>query len=637
MAVYSESHSDSTMTDHRTYDAYLLELNQQIEGSIQDATERRLLPREHCESVVATALRTNLRGTLETLIQEVLVEPSADDVVDYAAITLEGLTYPPQNAAINWKPDYALPMFPLARPAQRNPASIAQQFAETISSGSLYERVEATGPYVNKRLSEKVLSQGVADIIAKGERYGQLTDHQGEVAVIDYSGPNVAKPFGINHLRSTVIGEALSRLLDANGYTVIRDNHLGDWGTQFGNLLAAFDTYSTSTDFNSLTIDDLNKLYVQFSEDKKTTPSLIRKGQSYFSRLEAGDPELMDRWTATLRKSMHEFSAMYQRLGIHFDTQIGEGYFVQSAKDIIGSLPNRLPGKVIHDTDTDAVYINAEYPIMLKTSDGYCVYAARDLATIQFRSKRYNPNVMLYVVGEEQSTSFDAVFTVAQEAELTDTRLEHISFGLLLDENGKKLSTRKGTSGKLEDVLDAVEERAFEEVTLRNKNMSPDEARQIARDIAVGALVWNDLRADRRSSVRFDINRMLTLGGGSVVDILYTYSRTASLLEKIGAQTYTNLIKSHATFSSDTEHRLAARMMELGNVVRKAADDRAPHVLVGYLQNLATLHGKFYEESRVIGVEDEGIVSTRIALHKAYEIVVNNTLRLLNIPVVKRI
>ncbi len=622
-----------------TYESYKTSLDEEIRRSIENVENiHKKTPTDSKPIVVHT-----WKLAIADAVNQVLAKYAKKSVELPNVIEL--IIHPPKNIQTDWKPDFALPMFEFAKALGKNPLQLANEVVDCVRDSHFFSRVESVGPYVNMQLSDLVLQNGIRNIIKLGEYYGQLTDNIGKIAIVDYSSPNVAKPFGINHLRSTVIGEAIARLFTSSGYTVLRDNHLGDWGTQFGNLLAAHQEYDSDRDFTTLTMDELTKIYVKFSQEKKNSPRLIRLGQSNFAKLEAGDPELREKWAAALNLSKNEFSIMYQRLGVVFDTQIGEGYYVEASNNLIDKLADDSKSSlIIRDPDTKAVYINGEYPVILRTQDGYCIYAARDLATLQFRMDKYNPDDITYVVGEEQAGYFRSIFTAAKEIGLLDrpdgslAYVEHVGFGLLLDEDGKKLSTRKGTSGKLEDVINILNERAIEETKSRNPNMPSNQVEEIANKVAVGALIWNDLHTERTSNIRFDITNMLQLGGGTVIDIFYSYSRTCSILQKIDLANKA-IVKTGwpHKYSSDSEHLLAVRMNEFDYFIRKAVKERAPHIIVNYLQELSQIHGRFYQESRIIGLEDSSLTSMRIALHKAYKTIVSNGLRLLNIPITERL
>lgn len=619
-----------------TYETYRASLDEQIHQSVDHVNDaRKTIVASNHEIVMNQMWKMTFSDTVTKVLSKYLEKDMSLPII------ADLLVHPPKNIQTDWKPDFALPMFEFAKILKKNPMQLANEVVDQAKDLNVFSRIESAGAYVNVQLNDTLLQNGVKSIINLGAQFGRLTDNTGRVAIVEYSSPNVAKPFGINHLRSTVIGEAIARLFAFSGYTVVRDNHLGDWGTQFGNLLAAHQEYASERDFSTLTMDDLTEIYVKFSQEKKNSPKLVRLGQSYFAKLDAGDSELREKWAAALDMSMSEFSLMYKRLGVVFDTQIGEGYYVEAANNLVDKLLDNMKHPlIIRDPDTKAVYIDGESPVILRTQDGYCIYGARDLATLLFRIEKYSPDDIVYVVGEEQASYFRTVFMAAQQMgwldnpQRTPTHVEHVGFGLLLDKNGKKLSTRKGTSGKLEDVINMLDERAIEETKSRNPDMPLDQVKEIANKIAIGAIIWNDLHTERTSNIRFDITNMLQLGGGTVIDIFYSYSRTCSVLQKID----TNLeLKWLEKYSSDTEHLLAVRLNEFEDVIRKAVNERAPHVIVGYLQELSQIHGRFYQESRIIGIDDNSLASMRAALHVSYKIVVSNGLHLLNIPITERL
>ncbi len=659
MTSFHESHSGQP----QILEAYKAAADFEIEKSVGMVEAERQRYRPSAESPVAVALKTTLNEVIDGTITHIVLQKVLQEdgtvipreiraVIRKSALNQVG-TPPAGITKGETNPsDYALPMFAISKGLKTDPNSVADAAKEIAETTPFFEKVEAKGPYVNVRVADKPLMAGAKAIIQDGESHGRLADNSGKVAVVDYSGPNIAKPFGVNHLRSTVIGEAMARLLDATGYTVVRDNHLGDWGTQFGNLLAAHDTYASEVPFESLGVEDLNELYVRYNKEAAVQKeagdlTLVEKGRQFFAAMEGGDPDLISKWASAIHKSRSEFEAMYQRLGIKFDTQIGEGYFAESSQWMVEDLAAKVPETVVTDAESGAVVIHGsnDNHVMLRTEAGYCVYAARDLATLQFRVETYNPDLVLYVVGQEQDSPFKGVFEVAEQAGLdkrTDgrqTELEHIKFGMLLGQDGKKLSTRRGTSGKLDDVLGQLDERATEEVKNRNPDLDETQAAAIAKKLSVAALIWNDLRTERKSSVHFDIDRMLELSNSGVTGVLYSYARSASILDKVAEQQSADVAEPELPeqYSTETEHHLAVRLNEFGEVIRKAANERAPHLVVGYLQELAHIHSVFYEESRVQGIDDPSVARMRVQLHKAYTTVVGNGLGLLNIPLTERL
>ncbi len=539
------------------------------------------------------------------------------------------LSPPPERDDLTLDFDYGLATFTLAKDTKKSPVDVAKSLAKSLSGSDLIADVQAVGPYLNVAIKDQGVIESLRQIVDAGE---EEQASKGTV-VIDFSSPNVAKPFGVNHLRSTVIGEAIARLLESQGFVVIRDNHLGDWGTQFGNILAAYDIYNPEKDFSDLNIDEINELYIRYSQEMKTDEDLVEKGREYFSRLSQGDEELLTRWQHCVDLSQQDFDRVYQRLGVEFDIQIGEAYFAETTDELLDELVKDSGSKSVVVDEDGSIHIDGKHPVMLRTAGGYSVYAARDLSTIKFRSQTYNPNAIIYVVGHEQSTSFEAVFDVAKQLGLNKTDrgeadLEHVGFGLLVGTDGKKLSTRKGTSGKLEDLINQLEERALAEIKSRNPDMNESEAQDNAKVLSVAALVWHDLRTDRNTNVRFDPGAMLALGSGSVVDVLYSYVRSQRILANLGEVDLSNVALE---FSAGIEHSLGVKLAELPEIVAKAAQMKSPHILVGYLHELSKLHGSFYEASPVIGEEDQSKQALRVLLHQAYIKVVAQGLDLLNI------
>ncbi|MEX0668562.1 MAG: arginine--tRNA ligase [Candidatus Saccharimonadales bacterium] len=613
-------------------DQYQAEINKQVDASLKSLKRKLSSP------------NTDPTSSLSSVLDKLASDISA--AIDSSAVSADSdssnikrlLSPPPERDDIAGSFDYGLATFALAKDIDKSPAELAEDLANKLAKAKdAFAKVEATGPYINFRLEDGLLIEHLKGAVEADRKLA--SSMSSAVAVIDFSSPNVAKPFGVNHLRSTVIGEAIARLLEATGWAVIRDNHLGDWGTQFGNLLAAYDTYSPGKDFESLSINELNELYVRYSQEMKTDDALVLKGREYFARLSSGDEELLARWLHCVNQSREDFARVYMMLGIEFDTQIGEAYFDKASVELTERLAKDRPQESIVVDEDGSIHINHKHPVVLRTGDGYPVYAARDLSAIEFRSKTYNPNNIIYVVGHEQGTSFEAVFKVAKElglnqADSGETELEHVGFGLLLDSKGKKLSTRKGTSGSLEDLVSQLEDKAHAEILKRNPDMESKEASDNARILSIGALIWHDLRTDRNTNVRFDADKMLELGSGSVVDVLYSYVRSQRILENLGDVDLSNTANQ---FSSDTEHLLALRLSEFTDIITRAAEDKSPHILVGYLHELAQIHGNFYETSPVISEEDKTKQALRALLHQCYIKTIKQGMNLLNIKLPTRL
>ncbi len=591
------------------------------------------------EPVVPVDGRSPLRTGLEQTIKDWLDENG----VESSDVSLSTVTSVPSSSKLS-RIDYACPMFSYAKELHKSPAIIAQECIagigpELAKKGTGFETV---GPYLNMCFSDESLQTELEHILDPSTECGKNIGTDRKVAVVDFSAPNIAKPLGVAHLRSTVIGAAVCNLFEATGYKVIRDNHLGDWGTQFGNLIAATQEYSPEIPFEELTLTDLTKLYVKFNAAKKEDEDLKRKGQETFAKLNNGDPELVKKWNHIYNVSLNDFEAIYKRLHITFDTQIGEGYFKDRAKTIIEELAEIVPDLVVRDEGENTMYINGPHPVPLRTGKDYELYAARDLATIEQRRDDFNPDVIAYVVGEEQMSSFEGLFQVAENTPLGEKKdggkikFEHLKFGLLLGPDGKKMSTRKGTSGSLVEVIDEVYEGAYAAIKDHNPGVDEKVAKDTAEQLAVAAIVWNDLRTDRRSSVKFDIQGMLNMESGTVRDVAYSCSRSRSILSK--STELADLSGSvEPEFTKDVERQMVASFTEFDDVVQRAADERAPHLLVTYLQNLSQLHGNFYESCRVIGEESATARLLRLEVHAAYLKIVQSGLALLNIVIPEKV
>lgn len=584
---------------------------------------------------VITPLVDRVGSAIAHLIAD-QIEISLDESTISTEVS-QSITTPPSRSDYPWPPDFGLPVQRLARAAGiRNPVELATQIGTIAQHSDMFSEAGSLGPFVNLQVSETVLITEAQQIINNEE----VRVHNDKVVLVDFSSPNIAKPFGINHLRSTIIGESIARIKEEAGYTVVRANHLGDWGTQFGNLLAAYDQFGDGRPFEELTTDELTELYVRFSTEKKDNPELIFIGREYFHRLSEKDPELLQRWNIAVKASRQEFSEVYERLGINFDIQVGEAYFEQSAEKLLADLeanPEKSAKSNIIFGEDGTAYINGEHPVMLRTQDGYCVYAARDLATVDMRTTNFKPSEIVYVVGEEQSSSFAAMFETARQLEINGDGVEltHADFGLLLGKDRKKLSTRKGTSGKLIDLLNELEERSHENLKERNANATEESLQKNSEILALDALIWNDLQTDRKKSVIFDPERMLSLGKGGVIDALYACLRSAKIVEKMESMTSNEAPPNYAVevITNRAEHDLIISMSEYQNVIKHASDTNSPHVLVTYLQNLSRRHGVFYEQSPVARETDETIRNSRIALHQAFLNIMEKGLTCLNITV----
>ena len=481
-----------------------------------------------------------------------------------------------------------------------------QEIANKINNQDLPFTAKVVGRFINFWLKTDVLVSNLTQIDKEKEKYGSSDIGKGKTVVIDYSAPNIAKPFGIGHLRSTIIGQALYNFYQFSGYEVVGDNHLGDWGTQFGKLLYMIDSTKTK-DFS---IENLEKLYVEFHKLAIEDPKLEESAREWFKKLEDGDDEAKSIWQKCIDISLAEFDRIYDLLGVKIDFAFGESYYQPFLSEIIkkgeksqGAIVVNIPGFVT--------------PLMLAKSDGASTYATRDLATIKFRVKKWDPDIIIYEVGAEQSLHFQQLFGAAKILGLVDEKVNfiHTKHGLYLAPDGKKFSTRKGKTIKLDEVLTEAIERA-------KKMGSEDE--ENAKKVGIGAIKYFDLMHSVQSNVVFDWEKIMNMEGNSGPYLQYTVARTNSVLAKARI--------SNLEFGiwnlNDEELSVLRSLIRFSEIVSNAAKNYSPNLLCNYLYDLASKYNAFYNKNRVLESNNEEF---RLKLTSATGQVLKNGLKLLGI------
>ncbi len=443
------------------------------------------------------------------------------------------LSLPPAHIST----DLCFPIFELSKILKVNPADIGGNIEKVFAVATLtyIERVTFVGGFINVSLNkQQIYTQVLESIKSCGDKYGQTNVNEGKVVVIDYSAPNIAKPIGIGHLRSTIIGQCLGNIYAMTGYTTVRDNHLGDWGTQFGALLCAFEKWGSEEDLKQDPITKLKDLYVRFHEEAKENPELMDKAREYFKRLEDGEASLIAMWEKFRELSIQEFSKIYRLLDINFDLYVGESYFIDKTKDIVKDALLKNIAKKDPENETVVVDSIPDIPsFLLQKQDGSSLYLTRDLATIKFREETFKPETILFVVGKEQELHFNQLFAVSKLLGYTrDTALKHISFGLIL-QDGKKMSTRKGSLVELQDVIDFAIAKSKEVIANKQQLFSPQEVEEITRIIGVSSVLYNDLKQSRTKNISFNWDAMFSTQSGSAIYLQYTYVRIISILGKL--------------------------------------------------------------------------------------------------------
>jgi arginyl-tRNA synthetase len=527
--------------------------------------------------------------------------------------------------------DIALPCFRLAKELKRAPVEIANDLAGKLRGEACPEWlviVRADGPFVNFTIDPATRAAGViATVREGGDAFGGGQDGAGKTVVIDYSSPNIAKPFGIGHLRSTVIGAATYRLHKALGWNCVGINHLGDWGTQFGKLITAFLRWGEG-DPKDLSIEDLYRLYVQFHREAEDNPELEDEGRAWHKRLEDSDPEARALWQSFRDASLAEFQRIYQQLSVHFDSWSGESFYQDKVDDAV-----KLPvEKGIAKWDDGALIVDLRDDnlgvALLQKSDGATLYATRDLAAALYRAESYHFDRLLYVVGSEQSQYFQQLFRVFELLGLPwARRCEHVAFGRILG-----MSTRKGTVIFLNDVLDEAAKKAEQVIAERNPELENRE--ETARLVGVGAIVFADLARRRIRDYEFDWDEILNFDGETGPYAQYTHARLCSILRKADRPVPETF---DAAELATQEEQACVRVLErYPAVVRRAAEECEPSYVTTYIIELATVANSFYQKHHVNDDAAPARTDARLALVEAVRQTLANGLRILGIHPLER-
>ncbi|QFT89662.1 Arginine--tRNA ligase [Bacillus sp. THAF10] len=521
--------------------------------------------------------------------------------------------------------DYAFPCFLLAKELKKSPFQIAQELRLKIHHEYI-EHVEAVGPYLNFFFSkQKTGEEIVLEALHLKEKYGSLAIGNSENITIDLSSPNIAKPFSMGHLRSTVIGNALANIMEKCGFTPIKINHIGDWGTQFGKLITAYKLWGSEEKVKADPIKELLALYVRFHEEAKLTTELEDKGRFWFKRLEDGDQEALSLWRWFRDESLKEFERIYELLGMEFHSYNGEAFYNNKMDAVVEQLEKK---KLLTESEGAMVVSLEEYespPCLIKKSDGATLYATRDLAAAFYRKSEYDFAKALYVVGGEQSLHFKQVFQVLKKMGYEWSKdMHHIPFGMML-KDGKKMSTRKGKVVLLEEVLQKAIKLATHNIEERNLNLAKKD--EVAKMVGVGSVIFHDLKNYRLNDVEFSLEAMLTFEGETGPYVQYTYARGCSILRK--GPTKAMPSSSYKAFEDDKAWAVLSLLMKFEIVIGQAYEQFDPSKIAKYIIDLAQAFNKYYGSVRILEQDEQQ--PARLQLVEAVTIVLKEGLRLLGI------
>ena len=533
------------------------------------------------------------------------------------------LLTPPKDLAFA---DIALPCFRFAKALRKSPVDIAKELAESISADlpPFLLSCTALNGYLNFKFSREDLAKStLLKVIREREDYGKSSEGQGKTICIDFSSVNIAKPFHIGHLSSTVIGGALARAFSFLGYNVVRINHLGDWGTQFGKMIVAYKKWGNEEELEKGGVKALHKLYVRFHQEAETDESLNDLGRAYFKKIEDGDPEALALFEKFKRVSLAEAKRVYDRLGIEFDSYAGESFYNDKMQPVLDKLTEK--GLLVDSEGAKVVNVGDDMPpCLLVRSDGATLYATRDLAAAYYRKQTYDFYKCLYVVAYQQNLHFKQVFTVLEKlGEPWAKDLEHVAFGMVSLADGT-MSSRQGKVVYLEDVLNSAVQKAKDVIT--EKNPALENKDEIAEEVGVGAVIFGALINNRIKDITFSYDKVLNFDGETCPYVQYTHARTTSLLEKAG-----DFDLAKADFSKlENAHELISLIASFSDAVRVAAEKREPSVITRHAIDVAESFNKFYIDNRILNAED-GVREARLALTFAVRQVLKNALTLLGI------
>jgi arginyl-tRNA synthetase len=550
-----------------------------------------------------------------------------------------------QAPKANVPADLALPCFRAAKELGVPAPALASELAATIAFGedSLVGGVTAAGPFLNFSLRPSALARRVlAEALDQGDAYGTNDVGAGETVVIDYSAPNVAKRMHVGHIRSTIIGQTLVNLHRALGYTVVGDNHLGDFGTGFGRLLYAIDRWGWPKSEGEQILADLEELYQRASALEESDPEVANEARRWSLLLEQGDRDAEQLGEQVLDLTLKANQRNYDRLGVHFDTAYGESFYTPMLADMLQRAQDR---KVAFRDEGGAVVVKdlENLPtFLLQRSDGGSLYHTRDIATIAFREEQYHPRKIIYVVEQRQELHFRQLFALARAMGIgRGIQLIHIYFGTIFDAKGQALSTRRGNMIYLETLLDDAVARAREVVAKKSPELSDAEKDEVARAVGVGAVIYNDLYQDLKRNISLDWERMLATEGNSATYLQYSYARCRSILRK-GAEARSSgdeLVPASydpALLEHEAEQGLFKHLARLPQALREAGERCAPFVIADWCYTTAREFATFYDRCPVLRAETPALRDARLALVAATAQALKNGLALLGVRVVER-
>ena len=527
--------------------------------------------------------------------------------------------------------DFAFPCFQLSKALRKAPVMIAEELKSKINKEG-FEKIESLGPYLNFFMDKSsFVKETLEKVLAEGEKYGSSTIGEGKNVIVEYSSPNIAKNFHVGHLTTTVIGNSLYKMMNFEGYKAIGVNHLGDWGTQYGRLIAAYHRWVDMEALHKNAIRELERLYVKFYEEAEKDPALEDISRKHFKNLEDGCEEEVRLWNEFKDLSLKEFKRIYDMLNVSFDSYAGESFYSDKMDTVIEEIDNK--GLLVESNGAKVVMLE-EYnmpPCIIRKSDGATIYATRDLAAAFYRKKTYDFYKNIYVVGTSQALHFKQVFTTLKLMghDWADD-CKHVGFGLVKFVDGK-FSTRSGNAVYLEELLNESVVKALEVINEKNPNLENKE--EVAKKIGIGSIVFTYLKNNREKDIIFDWKEMLNFEGETGPYVQYTYARGKSILRKAGEASGTI---DFSKITTPEEFELVKLISRLQDAILMAIDKLEPSILTRHVIEIAKAFNKFYNAHSILNAGDEEVKKARLKLVEATCQAVKNGLSLIGLEVVEK-
>lgn len=562
-------------------------------------------------------------------LKELIAQTIYDEALGLEIADIEAMIEIPGDEKMG---DYAFPCFRLAKVMRKAPQMIAADIAERIGSAEIFEKVEQVNAYVNMFINKSVFeTEVIREVIAQGAEYGRTDVGNGKTVIVEYSSPNIAKPFHIGHIRSTVIGNAIYKLYDATGYNVVRINHLGDYGTQFGKMIVAYRKWGNEADLVKEPIKTLLSYYTKFHEEAEKDSSLDDEARETFARLEAGEPEEMQLWEKFREYSLAEFNRVYDMLDISFDSYAGESFFSDKMPAIVQEMRDKellVESQGAHIVDLEPYGMT---PAVILKSDGSSLYATRDIAAAIYRKNTYDFEKCIYVVASQQNLHFKQWKKVL---DLMGYKWEedciHVPFGLVSLEEGT-MSTRKGRVVFLEDVLNNAVAKTKE--IMLEKNADTPELDEIAKEVGIGAVIFQELSNNRIKDYVFSWDKVLNFDGETGPYVQYTHARASSVLRNATPEELARINEGDfdaSYITGDSAYSLAKLIYRIPEVIQDAAEKYEPSILTRHLVDIAQSFNKFYHDEHIL-VDNEDEKVAKLALVVAAKTAISNCLAILGV------